>query len=589
MNYPVWDIPARGLLIAFIATLHVFVSHFAVGGGLYLVLTERRARRDGDGPLLGFVRRLSSVFILLTLVFGAITGVGIWFTIGLVHPQATSSLINTFVWAWAIEWTFFLTEIAAAMVYYYGWDRLSARAHVLVGWIYLVSAWLSLVIVNGILSYMLTPGAWLLTRGFWDGFLNESYWPSVVARTCAAVGLAGLYAIWTGSWLADTALKARVARDAAWRWVLPMAVAIPLALVWYLAAAGRAGVPVAEIFGAKSPGVLSLAGAVLGAAATTGYPIAQRAAWWVIVAAAALTALTLVLALARSRSYGRPLAGALMLLGFVAMAGSEWVREDLRKPWVLGQYMFVNSVRVPPAEGAPQPPAAFVERFGADRFSLDAVSASGVLKASAWVRPVPEDLLAPADYAARIEHQGRELFRALCSSCHTVDGYVAIRPLVRGKSAEALDGVLARLALPVGSSGAEVAWNAPRLELKTWRGRRMPPFAGTAEERRMLAGYLALLGGASPGSLSPPSSVGALPSGAGKAYFEANCAACHGPDGLAPFNNRGRKPAELYERIRRLPSINDMMPAFTGTDEERKALAEYLASLPRPAQKGGAR
>ena len=29
-----------------------------------------------------------------------------------------TSLINTFVWGWAIEWTFFFTEIAAAIVYY---------------------------------------------------------------------------------------------------------------------------------------------------------------------------------------------------------------------------------------------------------------------------------------------------------------------------------------------------------------------------------------------------------------------------------------------------------------------------------------
>ena len=158
MNYPVWDIPASGLLIAVIAILHVFVSHFAVGGGLFLVLVERKARRDGDDALLGYARQHSRFFILLTLVFGAITGVGIWFTIGLVHPPATSSLINTFVWGWAIEWTFFVTEIAAAMVYYYGWDRLSARRHMAVGWIYLAAAWLSLVVINGILTYMLTPG-----------------------------------------------------------------------------------------------------------------------------------------------------------------------------------------------------------------------------------------------------------------------------------------------------------------------------------------------------------------------------------------------------------------------------------------------
>jgi hypothetical protein len=47
MNSPIWDVPARGLLIAFIAIVHVFISHFAVGGGLFLVLTERKAMPFG--------------------------------------------------------------------------------------------------------------------------------------------------------------------------------------------------------------------------------------------------------------------------------------------------------------------------------------------------------------------------------------------------------------------------------------------------------------------------------------------------------------------------------------------------------------
>src|SRR5512143_3958278 len=155
MNYPLWDLPAPGLLIATVAILHVFVSHFAVGGGLFLVLAERKARRERDEALLGYVRAHSRFFVLLTLVTGAITGVGIWFVIGLVHPDATSTLVNAFVWAWAIEWTFFATEIAAAMVYYYGWDRLDARTHQRVGWIYSAAAWLSLGVINGILSFML--------------------------------------------------------------------------------------------------------------------------------------------------------------------------------------------------------------------------------------------------------------------------------------------------------------------------------------------------------------------------------------------------------------------------------------------------
>ena len=177
MNYPLWSLPAKGLLIAAVAIVHVFISHFAVGGGLFLVLAERKARRERDEALLGYVRAHGRFFILLTLVMGAITGVGVWFTIGLVHPDATASLINAFVWAWAIEWTFFVTEIAAAMVYYYGWDRLDARTHEAVGWIYFAAAWLSLAVINGILTFMLTPGSWLANRGFLAGLLNPAYLP----------------------------------------------------------------------------------------------------------------------------------------------------------------------------------------------------------------------------------------------------------------------------------------------------------------------------------------------------------------------------------------------------------------------------
>ena len=45
MAYPFWD--ARigyGPLMALIAVVHLFVSHFAIGGDLYLVVAERQAR-----------------------------------------------------------------------------------------------------------------------------------------------------------------------------------------------------------------------------------------------------------------------------------------------------------------------------------------------------------------------------------------------------------------------------------------------------------------------------------------------------------------------------------------------------------------
>ncbi len=589
MNYPVWDIPASGLLIAGIAILHVFISHFAVGGGLFLVLAERRARREHDEAFLGYVRQHSRFFTLLTLVLGAITGVGIWFTIGLVHPQATSSLINTFVWAWAIEWTFFVTEIAAAMVYYYGWDRLSARAHMAVGWIYFVSAYLSLVVINGILTYMMTPGGWITSRGFWDGFFNDTYWPALTTRTFVAFGLAGLYALMTASWMANTGLKEKVARYAGLNWIVPMAVVLPLSLAWYLAAAAGAGVPVAEILGAPAGSVTSMLTAAI-SGAVTGHPVAQRAAFWVVMASAAVTVLTLITVVLRSRTFGRPMAATIMVLGFVAMGGGEFVREDLRKPYVIGHYMFVNGIRLPASESVAQPPHDAIERFGPDRFTIDAVKAAGVLNSSAWVTPLPPNLSAVAGYAAVAKHQGHELFRALCSNCHTIDGYLALRPLVLGKSASALDGVLQRLAVPVDATGAPAAWNKPAVQLKTWRGRRMPPFAGTPEERQMLAGYLALLGGAAQADVAASAAQATVQAGdIGRTYFESRCAVCHGPGGMVPFKSKYQTPAELYGAIGRLPTINEMMPPFDGTEAERTALAAHLASLVQQTPKRGAK
>ena len=173
MNYPVWELGmGGGVLIAVVSILHVFVSHFAVGGGLWLVVTEMRANRTGDAALRAFVKSHSRVFMLLTLVFGAISGVGIWATIGLVSPHGTSALIHGFVWGWAMEWVFFLLEIAAAMVYYYGWDKLDPGTHELMGWVYFVAAFISLIIINGIITFMLTPGGWLQDHRILDRLLQ---------------------------------------------------------------------------------------------------------------------------------------------------------------------------------------------------------------------------------------------------------------------------------------------------------------------------------------------------------------------------------------------------------------------------------
>ena len=87
MNYPVWQLGyPGGLLIALIAVLHVFVSHFAVGGGAFLVVSEHLAYKRNDSGLLDYAKRHAKFFALVTLVFGAVTGVG-----NMVHDCARES------------------------------------------------------------------------------------------------------------------------------------------------------------------------------------------------------------------------------------------------------------------------------------------------------------------------------------------------------------------------------------------------------------------------------------------------------------------------------------------------------------------
>jgi mono/diheme cytochrome c family protein len=574
MNYPIWELPAPGLLIAAVAIVHVFISHFAVGGGLYLVLAEKKARAEGDEGALGFVRSLSRAFVLVTLVLGALTGVGIWFTIGLVQPEATSALVTTFVWAWAIEWAFFAVEIAAAMAYYHGWDRLDARTHVRLGWIYFISAWASLAVISGILSFMATSAEWVVTHRFADGFFNPTYWPTVALRTALAIGLAGLYALFAGSFLRDADLKGRLVRWSVTRWIAPAAVLIPLTLLWYLQAAVGAGVDVAQALGASGTGLPALVTAVFSSTAG-GHPLVRRAALVTVVGAVLLVLGALAVAAARHRTYGRLEAALLMLLGLGSMGGSEWVREGLRKPWVIDRYMFVNGVRLPalaPGEATEDP------------FTVEALDARGVL-ATARFAEVPEgyrpdspafDTLEPAARVALEDDAGRQLFKLQCAACHTEAGHLGMRRLVDGRSVGALETILDSLARPVDADGKGTSWGEARGRLETRLGRRMPPFVGTAAEKHALAVHLARLGGDPQAGMAE-----AVRTDPGQTAFETHCAACHGAESPWPIADRlhARGAEELYDLIGRLDEVEEEMPPFAGTEAERAALAEYLAGL----------
>ena len=237
MNYPVWELyyAGGGFLIALIAVVHVYVAHFAVGGGLFLVLTELKGYRENSQNILDYTKKHSKFFLLLTMVFGGVTGVGIWFTISLISPGATSSLIHTFVFGFATEWVCFLGEIVALFIYYYQFGKMDKKDHLKIGWLYFVFAWLSLFFINGIIGFMLTPGDWLETRSFWDGFFNPTMWPALFFRTAISFVFAGIFGFVTAVFIKETEFRETMVRYCA-KWLIFPFFFMVLFAWWYLTA-----------------------------------------------------------------------------------------------------------------------------------------------------------------------------------------------------------------------------------------------------------------------------------------------------------------------------------------------------------------
>lgn len=447
MNYPFWDVPFIGSawVIGIISIFHVMISQFAVGGGLYLWLAERKAVREGREDWMIRLHAHAKFFLILTAVFGTVSGVGIWFSIGLAQPEGTSTLIHNFVFGWAMEWVFFLIEVTSAAVYYYTWDRIPRELHLKVGWVYALSSVFTLVLINGILTFMLAPGdSWLSVAGtgneasrFWQAFFNPTYWPSLLMRACVCVSLAGIWNLVVSSRMDGSKqpkLKTAMVRWSA-KWLIPSFVLLPVSLVWYLAM-----VP------AVQRGLLSLGITTIGSGAFTQV---TRMVLVIVMTSATIVGLTYILAWKTPREFGMAHAASIVMLALAATASGEYAREMLRKPYLVGDYMFSNGVRT-----------AYVNKLNENGFLTDSLWTVG---------------------STKLDH-GQAMFRGQCMSCHTTDGYRSMKRLLAGRSPEAIASLLDML---------------HKNEKTSPYHAYMPTLVGTSNEISALAGYLGTLEGTS--------------------------------------------------------------------------------------------
>lgn len=410
MNYPVWEVPIIGTpwVVGMIAIFHVMISHFAVGGGAYLTMALRKAYLGNHPEWLPIIKKHSRFFLVVTGVFGTISGVGIWFAIGLVNPGATSALIHNFVFGWAIEWLFFLVEVASIVVLYYTWDRLPQKVVLNVAYVYAVSSVLTLVIINGILTFMLTPGAaWLKAAGtgtepfmFWYAFFNPTYWPSLIMRMLVMMALAGVWALVSFSRLEQSKTRDQLIRWST-SWLIPAFVLLPIIFIWY-----RYNIPV------QNRHLMELGIATIGSGSFTQI---TRIALISIMSTATIAAVAYFFAYKSPKDFTLGHAVSLLFIALLATASTEYAREAIRKPYVIGSYMYSSGVRVK---------------------DVAHYQDTSYVAASMW-RPMDAH---PSQY-----EEGKFIFRGQCMGCHTINGYRGIRGLTASRDDKALNNVLVML------------------------------------------------------------------------------------------------------------------------------------------------
>ncbi|PAQ15639.1 cytochrome C [Bacillaceae bacterium SAOS 7] len=429
MNFPMVEFPwfGNGTIIALIAIVHVIISHgVAIGATTLMVTAEYNAFRKKDIKLDAFARKMAKWILIITTTAGAMTGVGIWFSTTVIQPDSIGSLLRIFFWAWVAEWAVFITEVVLLIIYYYTWDLYKETTkkmkHIRIGIALCIFSWITAAIITGVLAAKLTPGQWTETFSFWHAFFNPTYLPSLGFRTFLALLLAiGLFSFFVKWRVKDQELKQEIFRI----FSMWSAISIPcilLTAIWYLQSIPQEAYDLVVYSTGMSEKMFDIIN-------LTGLGVILLFIFW-----AAIKPKTLPLILSFA------VLGASM--GFIAEF--EFVRESVRKPFIIYDYMYANGVL-----------AKDVEKYNKE----------GVLTHTTFAETTNVT-------SSNMYEAGQEVYKGQCMTCHTVDGWRSKRALnnrLDGWSEETIKGFIPTMhnVRPV-----------------------MPPFVGTEEELEALSHYL---------------------------------------------------------------------------------------------------
>ena len=440
--YPMWYVPTIGsaIVIGIIASIHVMASHVSVGASILLAYLATKAYKENQPQIYDYIKRYLLTLLVFSYVSGSITGPGIWFSATVANPRGISALIHNFVWVWAAEWIWFVAEVTLVYILFYTLGRIDQKSWLRLAWTFAIGSWATMYIIVGILSFMLSPGheKWFTTGNILDAFYNKNYFPHLFMRSSYMFALAGVMGLGIAH-LMKKGISEKVYKD----------------IVRTMSYWGIAGVIFGTVFFAWYYSTLpERSHLILSGVVPTSYYVGIGLVLLAILAYFTLTSIVPNLA----RIYASiPL---LILIFAVGVFPEEKIRESLRKPYIAGEFVWVNQIvaRDVPAKG--------IEN------EVNKINEKGFLAVNAFV---PEGLktITPENKIMA----GKAVAILQCSGCHNVTGNTGLRPFAKKfegmTSEDVVYGFLANYLTPQA--------HPPY----------MPYFVGKDEELRALSAYIA--------------------------------------------------------------------------------------------------
>lgn len=432
------------LIIGLIASLHVLINHpLAVGAYPLLTWMEWWAHKNNRPDIDRLAYRITFIVFIVTTTVGAMTGVGIWLSTSLFAPFAIGSLLRVFFWGWFMEWLVFISEVVLICWWFLSWKKADTPEkkckHIRIGLALSIMSWLTMALIVAVLGFMMKPGEWSQTRTFLDAMTNPLYAPQLGFRTFIALMMGAVF-VWFATFFftrQKSGLDHEPRRLRSWvvyrmsHVVLVSLLATYLFGTWYW---GR----IPETMKANS------SVALLTQEFMSWHGQFQTLLGWTILVFAAIGLGGL------GSSFLIPRWALLIpsFMGIWLLGHFERAREFMRKPWVIGEYMYSNGVH---------------------KDELAFLQSEGMLKHATYVKHREVT-------ATNKVECGQDVFMLACSRCHSTTG---------------LNSVLDKFSAMY---GADKSWDSAGMALfiKGMHQTRtfMPPFPGTDQEAEALVAYI---------------------------------------------------------------------------------------------------